>query len=285
MSEKQYQVAISFAGEQRDYAEQVARHLTRYGVAYFYDAQNQSELWGRHGAEEFQQIYSARTQFVLMLISKEYVEKQWPRHERRSAIAEALRRQSEFILPVRFDDAWPDGLPTDMLYMPAQKKTASEIAAMIAKKLGLSLFSGKASSLPPPKSSAWVGEVTFDYESFNGRFVIGDDEHAFETRWSGAGTGSIRAYNDGWNINGVAIAFGISDLAELSDVSALDYSSRHRKADTGEIVVFRNINGLYAALKIKTVTKRIGSKPAELRFAYAINRDGTGDFRDYAPFF
>ena len=285
MSEKQYQVAISFAGEQRGYAEALARHLSTYGVAYFYDAENEVALWGKNLAEEFQQIYSKKAQFVLMLISKEYIAKQWCRHERRSAIAEAVGHDREFILPVRFDDAWPDGIPTDMQYVDGRKKTAPEVAAMIAEKLDVSLFEGKASSMPPPKSTSWVGEAAFDYESSNGRYVIGDDEYAFETTWTTAGPGSIHVYNDGSNINGVAIAHGISDLSELSDASSLDFTSRNRTAAEGEIVVFRNRNGLYAALKIERVSVRKGATPAELRFLYAINREGQPDFRDYDIFF
>jgi hypothetical protein len=278
MSDNQYQVAISFAGEQRAYAEALARRLSTYGIAYFYDAENAVALWGKNLAEEFQQIYGKKAQFVLMLISKEYIAKEWCRHERRSAMAEALRRNGEFILPVRFDDAWPDGIPTDIHYVNGSEKTPPEISAMIAEKLGISLFSGKASSIPPPRSTSWVGEASFDYESFNGSYVIGDDEYAFETTWSMAGSGSIHVYNDGANVNGVAIAYGISDLSELSDASALDFSSRHRRAKVGDIVVFRNKQGLYAALKIKNVTIRQAATPAELRFLYAINRDGSPDF-------
>lgn len=285
MSEKQYQIAISFAGEQRVYAEALARHLGTYGIAYFYDAENEAELWGKNLAEEFQRIYSKKAQFVLMLISQEYLDKQWCRHERRSAIAEALGRDSEFILPVRFDGAWPDGIPADMHYVDGNKKTAPEVASMIAEKLGILLFKGKASSVPPPKLASWIGQTTFDYESFNGRYVIGDDQYAFETSWSAAGPGSIYVYNDGADINGVAVAHGISSLSDLPDASALDYSSRYRKVDEGAIVVFRNNHGLYAALKIESVTIRQGVTPAELRFWYAINRDGNSDFRDYDFFF
>lgn len=285
MTEKQYQVAISFAGEQRSYAETLARHLSTYGVAYFYDAENEAALWGKNLAEEFQKIYSKKAQFVLMLISRDYIAKQWCRHERRSAMAEALGRDREFILPVRFDDAWPDGVPTDVHYVDGGRKTAPEVAAIIAQKLGISLFTGKASSIPPPKSTSWVGEAAFDYESFNGRYVIGDDEYAFETAWSTAGRGSIHVYNDGANINGVAIAHGISKLSELVDASSLDFSSRHRGVHEGNIVVFRNRNGLYAALKIDRVRIREAAAPPELRFQYAINREGGADFRDYDVFF
>lgn len=284
MSAKRFQVAISFAGEQRSYAEDIARFLSQYGIAYFYDAENEVQLWGKNLSEEFHKIYSDESQFVLMLISKNYIDKQWCLHERRSAIDEGRRRSSEFILPVRFDEAWPDGLHTGMHHIDGTKKTPAEIAAMIAKKLGLSLYAGKASALPPPQSAAWLGDAAFDYERFNGRYVIGVDEYAFETAWSSAGQGSIHVYNHGANINGIAIAYGISDFGGLANASLLDFTSRHRGAANGNIVVYRNSNGIYAALKILSISVRRGEVPPELRFWYVINRDGSADFSRYKIF-
>lgn len=284
MTGRQYQVAISFAGEQRVYAEALARYLSQYGIAYFYDAENEVSLWGRNLAEEFQKIYSSRSQYVLMLISEYYISKQWCRHERRSAISEALGRDREFILPVRFDQAWPEGIPTDVQYVNGAEKTPPEVAAMIAQKLGLSLYTKKASDIPPPNAVSWMGTVAFDYESFNGRYVIGEAEYAFETAWTTAGTGSIYAYNDGANINGVALAHGVKSIGDLEDASTLDFSSRVRKANIGSIVVFRNQNGLYAALKIEGLSLRSGANRPELRFWYAINRDGGADFGKYTIF-
>jgi len=48
----QYQVALSFAGEQREFAEQLARCLDSYGVKTFYDQHLIAELWGENLAEE-----------------------------------------------------------------------------------------------------------------------------------------------------------------------------------------------------------------------------------------
>jgi hypothetical protein len=45
-------VALSFAGAQRDYVEQVAQALQARGMRCFYDADEQIELWGKYLAEE-----------------------------------------------------------------------------------------------------------------------------------------------------------------------------------------------------------------------------------------
>lgn len=42
-----YEVALSFAGEQRYYVERVANRLKKLGVSYFYDFDEQIELWGK----------------------------------------------------------------------------------------------------------------------------------------------------------------------------------------------------------------------------------------------
>ena len=50
-----------------------------------------------------------RTAYVVVFISKAYVEKTWPRHERRAALSRMIQEQGEYVLPVRFDDtiaAW-----------------------------------------------------------------------------------------------------------------------------------------------------------------------------------
>ncbi len=174
-------------------------------------------------------------------------------------------------------------MPADTAYLDASKISPAEIAANLAKKLGLSLYAGKASAVPPPKSSSWIGTVDFDYESFSGRFVIGDELYAFETHWTTSGHGSIHTYNDGANVNGVAISFG-GGLAALTDASTLDFSSRSRTAQEGQLVVYRNNAGLYAVLKIEEVTERNGAIPSKLKFWYAINRDGSPDFSSLAMF-
>ena len=39
-------MALSFAGEDREYVKQVAKHLDKLGVTVFYDRDKTAELWG-----------------------------------------------------------------------------------------------------------------------------------------------------------------------------------------------------------------------------------------------
>ena len=55
-SEWQWDVALSFAGAQRTYVERVAAELKAQGLRCFYDASEQTGLWGKHLAQELSAI-------------------------------------------------------------------------------------------------------------------------------------------------------------------------------------------------------------------------------------
>jgi len=145
---RRFQVALSFAGEQRDYVREVANALDARRITVFYDEFESNTLWGKDGAEHFHRIFEQDTQYVVMFISTEYVTKSWTRLERRSAISQQMKHDAEYILPVRFDDTAVPGLPATLQYLVADDYSPLELAAEIAKKIGVSPTCGKASDLP-----------------------------------------------------------------------------------------------------------------------------------------
>jgi hypothetical protein len=68
-------------------------------------------------------------------------------------------------------------------------------------------------------------------------------------------------------------------IADITDASALDYTSRVRTPEKGRCVVLQNINGFFAALEIVDIKdERSGDEKDELTFRYWILKDGTKDF-------
>jgi hypothetical protein len=130
-----WDVALSFAGAQRDYVEQVAAVLKARGVGCFYDVDEQTELWGRYLAEELPAIYGEQAAAVVMFVSAEYAAREWTRLERRAALARAVRERRDYVLPARFDDTPLPGLPSDMATVDLRTRTPQQFAAMIAGKL------------------------------------------------------------------------------------------------------------------------------------------------------
>lgn len=129
-----YHAALSFAGEDRRLAAKLFRTWTRRGLSIFYDANREAHLWGKTSAE-FDHIYGAQSQYVIPIISKHYVNKDWTRYEFEAALREQKKRRDEFILPIRLDDSPLLGLRNDVIRPDARQKRPDEIAALLLAKL------------------------------------------------------------------------------------------------------------------------------------------------------
>ena len=184
----------------------VALALQARGISVFYDEFEKIALWGKDLGEELQDVYERRSDCVVFFISKAWVEKSWPRHERRASLSRAIQEPREYLLPVRFDDTPVPGLPDSVHYLRAEEYSSVALATVIAQKLGVKPFEGKASDVPPPRMTSLVGEAVFDYSNHNGRYVIGRGTLEFETKWSKASNLSVHVYNDPPSINGLALA-------------------------------------------------------------------------------
>ena len=134
----EYDVALSFAGENREYVEEVAIFLKNFGVKVFYDDFKQDEIWGKNLFEYLQDIYQNKAKYTIVFISEHYKNKKWTRHEYRSVQVRALNEiEKEYILPVKFDDTELPGLNENLAYISAKNKTPKDIADFFIKKIGL----------------------------------------------------------------------------------------------------------------------------------------------------
>ena len=130
----EYAVAISFAGEDRDYAELLAEEFAERDLEVFYDRFEEDELWGKNLFEHLQSAYREKARFCVVLVSKAYAKKRWPQHEFRSAQERALV-DDEYILPVIIENLELPGLYTTKGYLDARQKSPEEIADLLLKKV------------------------------------------------------------------------------------------------------------------------------------------------------
>ncbi len=147
-------VAMTFASEQESYVGGVAKDLKLSGVNTFYAPFEQTELWGEDLVEYLERVFRDLATLCVMFISKDYVSKAWPSHERRSALARQLVEKSVYILPVRFDDSEVPGLNPSILYLWASDYTEAQLADAIRQKLKKALSAQKVSTA---KGSACLG--------------------------------------------------------------------------------------------------------------------------------
>ena len=142
----EYDVCLSFAGEQREYVEQVADKLKSRGVRVFFDDYAKAALWGKDLYSHLDEIYQHLCRYCILFASKEYADKVWTSHERQSAQARALKEKQEYILPARFDDTPIPGLPDTIHYIDLKRTSPADLADIALKKLGNPL---RQEYLPP----------------------------------------------------------------------------------------------------------------------------------------
>lgn len=131
-----YDVALSFAGEQREYVERVAALVRAGGARVFYDLYETVNLWGKNLFDHLEQVYKERARYVVIFASTDYAEKAWTNHERQSAQARALELKREYILPARFDDTEIPGILRTVAYIDLRRTSPEELASLILDKIG-----------------------------------------------------------------------------------------------------------------------------------------------------
>lgn len=134
-----YDVILSFAGEDRAYVAAVAEELRNRGVRVFYDEYERTSLWGKDLYAHLDHVYRKAGRYCVLFISTHYAEKVWTNHERVSAQARALESASEYVLPVRFDSTEIPGLRPTIGYLDLGSLTPVDLADMICEKLELPL--------------------------------------------------------------------------------------------------------------------------------------------------
>ncbi len=144
----QYDVCLSFAGEDREYVEAVASGLHKQGIRVFYDRYARVELWGKDLYEHLDFVYGKAARYCVLFASEAYARKVWTSHERKSAQDRAINENNEYILPVRFDDTEIPGLRGTVGHIDLRNTAPRELVDLIVQKLD----SGQARDTPNPAS-------------------------------------------------------------------------------------------------------------------------------------
>ncbi|MBU1621139.1 MAG: TIR domain-containing protein [Gammaproteobacteria bacterium] len=125
-----YEVALSFAGEDRAYVKRVANALREMKLRVFYDEYENVTLWGKDLYVHLDEIYSKHAKYCVAFLSEHYKRKLWTNHERESAQARAFEERSEYILPVKLDET----------EIPGVRKTVGYIGKLPPKRLAKLIF-------------------------------------------------------------------------------------------------------------------------------------------------
>ncbi len=135
MTGDKYKVALSFAGEDRQYAEELADILKENNIPVFYDSYEQADLWGKDLYQHLQKIYRDSAKYCVVFLSKDYASKLWTKHELKQAQARAFREHKEYILPVKIDDTEIPGINETICYLDLRKLSVRKVADILLDKI------------------------------------------------------------------------------------------------------------------------------------------------------
>ena len=137
LSHYEFDVAVSFAGEDREIVKQYVDTISPRGLKVFYDKYEQVGLWGKDLYDKLDEVYRTKAMCCVIFISIHYAEKVWTNHERKSAQARALKENIEYILPVRLDDTEIPGIPPTIGYLDLRSMTVAELAYKTIEKVNI----------------------------------------------------------------------------------------------------------------------------------------------------
>ena len=131
---KKFKVGFSFAGEDRGFVEKVVQYLKNRGIDVFYDADYDIDMWGRNITNYLDDVYRDKCCFVVVFISKFYINKSWTNFEF-DIIKDRWLMDRNFILPVKLDETNWKGLSNSIGYVNASSMSADELGSKILKKI------------------------------------------------------------------------------------------------------------------------------------------------------
>ncbi|MFJ8917623.1 TIR domain-containing protein [Amycolatopsis sp. NPDC102389] len=151
MSVPTYDIAVSFAGEQRDYVAEFVEACKSRGVSVFYDRDLTNDWWGKNFIREQRKVYGKSTRYFVPFISTEYLAKPIPQDEFSAAMMTAVSQGDGYVLPVLCGSV---EVPADLLhphihYLKADDHTPEQLAAAVVQRFGTGT----------PQAACDVGEV------------------------------------------------------------------------------------------------------------------------------
>lgn len=129
----EYDVALSFAGEDRKFVEDCAEILRALNINVFYDNYEKDVLLGKNLYSYLADVYQNKARFAVVFVSESYKKKRWTNHELEYITARKFTQDEEYLLPVKLDETELNEIPLTTGYL--QGNSPLEVAITIAKKI------------------------------------------------------------------------------------------------------------------------------------------------------
>lgn len=139
-----YDVAVSAADGESAYVAEVVSVARNHGLRVFYDKDMTSAWWGKNFLAEGRKIYGQLAWHFVPFISAAYLVETGPRDAFDAAMAAAIERGDDYILPVLIGDVRvpPEMLHPQIGYLRAEDYTPAELAEALRVKVSTSKARG-----------------------------------------------------------------------------------------------------------------------------------------------
>ena len=137
LTKHEFDVALSFPGEIREYVKSIALELERIlgPNSYFYDDNYTAQLARPSLDALLQDIYSNRSKMIVVFLSKAYQEKEWCGIEFRAIKEIIMERKYERVMFVKLDEGDIQGVLKTDGYIDGHRYSPQEIARFIQDRV------------------------------------------------------------------------------------------------------------------------------------------------------
>lgn len=133
---KKYDVALSFAEENRDVVDSVAQLLKASGIKVFYDQDFRNASWGKDLKSYLDKVYRLQARYCVVFVSEEYEQKRWTRFEIERAEARSFFQQNKaYVLPYLLDDSLYSGQFKDVGCLTQQRDGEYKLVEAVKEQL------------------------------------------------------------------------------------------------------------------------------------------------------
>jgi len=134
----EYQIAVSFAKEDRVIVDEYVKKLQDRNIKVFYDKDNQSIIWGKNINQYLSHIFSEGAKYCVIFVSANYKNNPWAKHELSNAQSRESNQFEEYILPIIIDDSVISGI-SDKAFLDTRVNNIDEIVQITIDKLNSTL--------------------------------------------------------------------------------------------------------------------------------------------------
>lgn len=139
ITKHEFDVALSFPGEVRNYVKSIVTELEREigKHSYFYDDNYTAQLARPSLDELLQDIYRNRAKLVVVFLCDKYQDKEWCGIEFRAIKEIIMKRQHEKVMFVKMDDGKVEGVFNTDGYIDGRRFSPAEVAGFIQERISL----------------------------------------------------------------------------------------------------------------------------------------------------